>query len=380
MHFLFFEGKNFVPLCQLFFYGNKFDNIYFAIPEKVRKHKGWTAIIIFGDRKEIAAIPFPNRNEMITLYDFPELSLHLAPQREQRIKYENPLIEHVVKTKIKNHPQITFFLRKPIRAKTFQEANGVLALCLLSNSVEAMRKRLQEAEIKDDFTPLLKFAEQNKLVILCWGSQRFWNPAYNWNDLNKNMSKDIDNTAEELAEAWEKGVLHLARRYNLPTTDYLISGYSGSAQYALRLVMKKPQYFLAAHLHIPSSFDYPSANANNVILCLTTGEWEVGYDRSIKFLEAAQKADYLIIYKAIPKLGHADHWQATKIGLEFFRYILCVKSQNKTSAVEEIRSTFRNSPFVADIFRQKIYQAGKVPKQPALLIPLPTQSLAEAWK
>ena len=344
------RGNKLRSAMPTFFKRNNRESIYFAVPCKVRQSDDWSAVIIFGDDQEVAVASYPNQYTTIRQYKFPELSLYLHPKKNRRTKHENPLIEYVVKTNIKSHPQITFFLRKPIGATTFQDANGVLALCVLSDSVDTMRKRLQEAEIKDDLTPTLRFAEQNKLIIICWGSQRFWNSGLNWDDLNRNAFKEIDNKAKDLADAWERGIRRLSNRYQIPTENYLLCGFSGSAQYALRLAMKKPKYFLAVHLHIPSSFDFPSPQARNIMWCLTTGEWEVGYERSIKFLEAAQKSGYPIIYKAIPRLGHANHQQSTEIGLEFFRYALAIKTENNKKP-NGFYQVFQNPPYVADVFR-----------------------------
>jgi predicted esterase len=251
----------------------------------------------------------------------------------------------------------------------------------LSNSVGTLKKRLQEAEAKDDLTDILYFAEENKLAIICWASQSFWKKGANWSDLEKKEFKTIDNKAADLADAWEKAIKKLCKQYDIPVKNYLLCGYSGAAQYATRLALKKPEYFLAVHVHIPSSFDKPVEEANSVLWCLTTGEWEVGYDRSIEFLEEAQKMKFPIIYKAIPRLGHSSHPVATKLGIEFFRYALSVQDEiNNQNENKICPKSFQFPSFIGDVYRQQVYEAQKLPDEPGIRVPLPTAALAEIWR
>ena len=65
--------------------------------------------------------------------------------------------------------------------------------------------------------------------------------------------------------------------------------------------------------------------------------------------------------------------------MEFFRYALAIKTENNKKP-NGFYQVFQNPPYVADVFRQKVYAARDLPDQPALLVALPTHTLAEVWK
>ena len=355
--------------CPIYFEANKPSALFFPVTKRVDTYAVWTAIIVIGDTNEVTVATYPKEKVRWKEYDFPERPVALNPRRIERSPDVNPLVEYVFETKIKSHPQITFFLRKPKRAVSFEKSKGVLALCLLSHNVEGIKKRLQEAEAADDLTDVLRFAEENCLTLLCWGSQRFWNPRMNWDDLNRRESKPIETVSDEMADAWEKAVKRMTSRYKIPTEKYLLSGFSGAAQYALRLAMKKPQYFKAVHVHVPSSFPKPMPGAKNMLICLTTGEWEAGYDRSIRFLEEAQSIGIPIIYKAIPQLGHAVHPQAVRLGLACFEFAMKNLSNNKLETPQ----------YMGDVYRHAVFPYVENPIGSGIWINLPSRSIAEAW-
>jgi hypothetical protein len=330
-------------------------------------------------------------------FQFPERKLVDKPAFVTREKADNPLIEHVVKTNVKAQPQITLFLRRPVKARDFSETKGVLALCVLANSVADIKKRLQEADVKDDLSGPLRFAEKHNLAILCWGSRSLWNPDANWDELKRRAEAAQDHVLDGVAEAWERGVGELSRKHGIPRDNFLLWGASGSAQYAARLALRAPQHFLAVRVHIPSSFDEPTHEGSKVLWCLSTGEEEVGYDRSLRFLAACQKLGYPIIYKAIPELGHSGHPVTERLGIAFFEYALSMREE-KEKFLKELPKTgsetsreklkyplrpwpnsFKNPEFQGDVFRQKIYTPEESASVTALLIPLPTAAIAEAW-
>ena len=378
------QGKNLRSPFPTFFPKGKNQSIFFSVPEAIQQLDSWRAIIVFGDRNEVAVSSYPVQPAVnYREYSFPEYNIYQNPVKVSRLKAQNPLIEYVAQTRVDSNPQITFFLRKPIGIDSFSEAKGVLAICVLSSGVDQIKKLLQEAEKRHDLSEILQFAEDNKLIILCWGSQSFWNSKKNWDDLTKEEYNEIDRRASQLADAWEKAVKHIARKYDFTVEDLIFCGFSGAAQYAMRLVMKKPDYFLAVHIHIPSSFDEPVPEANKVLWCLTTGECEIGYKRSIRFLQQAQTLHYPIVYKAIPGLGHASHSSTTELGIEFFRYALSVKNERR-NASGEIKKPFwprslRNPYRVGDVYRHEVYSPEKIPDEPGIRIPLPTEDIAKIW-
>lgn len=131
--------------------------------------------------------------------------------------------------------------------------------------------------------------------------------------------------------------------------------------------------------------------ANRVLWCLTTGENEIGYRRSLRFFEACKKLKYPIIYKAIPGLAHQEHPQANLLGYRFFEYVIKLKEQIKNnyhasyfqSKKETINiRTFDNPIYIGDLLNQQIISPDLamilVPEK--YQVPLPTQELADAWK
>jgi predicted esterase len=315
-----------------------------------------------------------------------------------RLPVPDSLIEYVVKTENPKQPQITLLMLPPPGIRDMSEVKGVLGLCLLANNVDGIKRRLQNQNAVDDLGGLLRFAEKHQLVILAWGSRSLWDPSKNWDEQKRAITQQMDENFDEIAAAWSRGIAVLAKKYGLPEKNFLLWGISGAGQYAHRLALRKPDRFLAVHVHVPSSFDKPTKEANRVLWCLTTGENEAGYDQSVKFFTACQEMGYPIIYKAIPGLGHKESPVANRIGLAFFEYALSVqhekeKRNTSLSSGSGQRGTgpqgdpapawaeaFRNPPYWGDIINQQIVprvQRQQIPAQ--YQVPLPTKAIADAW-
>ena len=375
------DGKPY-PM-PVFFSRKSAEILYFAVPEKVLELSKWQVVVVFGDKDAATAKVYPG-TDSVTQFDFPERQQVDAPNQVKRIPTLDPVIEHIVKTSNEKQPQITLFMRPPIGMTDISEANGVLAMCLLANNVGEIKRRLQELETKDDVGGVLRFAERHKLVVLCWGSRSLWDPSASWDEQSKVINQQMDATFDVVAKAWVRGVKELSKKYGMPDNNFLLWGCSGSAQYAMRLALRQPKFFLAIHIHIPSSFDKPTPEANRVLWCLTTGENEGGYERSLRFLSACRKLGYPIIYKSIIGLGHSDHPAAERLGLVFFEYALSLRKE-KSELGTEMKNTpwpesFRNPEFIGDVVNQKILQFDRAYVVPSeFQIILPTQELAEAW-
>jgi len=381
----------------VFFEKNKTETLYFIVPEKVLATSDWRAVVVFGDKHAAAATVTPTG--FSRLYDFPERVQVDKPERIRREAVTDPVVEHIVRTGNAQQPQITLFMRPPIGMTDMSEANGVLAICLLANNVSEIKRRLQEADAKDDVGGILRFAEKRKLVILCWGSRSLWDPSRNWDELDRETARRMDATFDVVAAAWARGVGELSHRYGMPDSGFLLWGASGSGQYAQRLALRRPQYFLAIHVHIPSSFDKPTPGAAQVLWCLTTGENESGYERSISFLTECRGLGYPILYKAIPGLGHQGHSVTDRLGLAFFDYALELREEKRDYEDElskrrplggdsrNVQSplpwpvSFREPEFVGDVLNQQVFPADEavlwIPE--AFRIALPTKALADAW-
>ena len=382
----------------VFFEKGKVETLYFAVPQKVLDVKDWRAVAVFGDQLAATALVWPTG--FAQAYNFPERVQIDKPTRTRRETVADPVVEYVVKTGHAKQPQITLFMRPPIGMTDMSEADGVLAICLLANDVSEVKRRLQEADAKDDVSGILRFAEQRKLVVLCWGSRSLWDAGKNWDDLDRDTAREMDDTFNVVAAAWARGVETLARRYGMPDSGFLLWGMSGAAQYAQRLALRKPRYFLAIHAHIPSSFDKPTSDAAHVLWCLTTGECESGYERSLRFVSECKGMGYPILYKAIPGLGHKSHPAADRLGTVFFDYALGLREEKREyeEALSKQRSpakgtrdarlplpwpaSFRMPEFIGDVVNQLVFRADEadadVPE--AFRIAIPTKALADAWK
>lgn len=312
----------------------------------------------------------------------------------------DPLIEYVVHINNPKQPQLTLFLRPPIGMTDASQAQGVLALCLLGGQVDDVKKQLQGIDTAPEVTGILKFAEDHRLLILCWGARRLWDPHKNYDDQSVQVNQQMDDTFDDVANGWADGVDSLSEKYGFPNHDFLMYGFCGSAQYAYRLALRKPQYFLAVHVHIPGSFDKPTLDGRKVLWCLTTGELYAGYQRSRRFYTECRALGYPMIYKAFVGLGHSGSEDADTLGMKFFEYALSVKDQRdalddalqnggdssmQTSDDPAIPQqpwleSFRNAPYLGDIVNQTM-----VPSDQADMIPtgfrtsLPTKDIADAW-
>ncbi|HRJ71550.1 MAG TPA: hypothetical protein PLS03_04960 [Terrimicrobiaceae bacterium] len=375
---------------------NQTSRFFFQIPPNVQGGD-WTAVVVFGDRNEAVSACYPSTASDFRL-NYPERKLvhrgTLNPTARKPAM--DPLIEHVVRTNNPAMPQITLFLRPPKGVTDPSEIRGVLAICLLASGVDVMKRQLQQDELPGDERGAFGFANTHKLAILAWGSRRLWNPGLNHDELARDQAREMDRSFDTVAAAWERGVGELCEKYGLPNRNFLLRGQSGAAQWAQRLCLRKPDAFLAVHLHIPSSFDKPLPGAAKVLWCLTTGERESGYERSKRFVAECQSLGYPIVYKAIVGLGHESSQGATDLGFAFFKYALTQrdarealdrKSQSALRAdegaarIEPWPDAFRHPPFVGDMVNQEVFPAQDVGLIPGpFRISLPNEEIARRWE
>jgi hypothetical protein len=374
--------------------------ILFAVPDSVLSQDNWSAVVVFGDAKGVDAQAYSSGNQVAD-FDFPEKNIledKNGPPIERKVAMD-PLIEHVVLTGNPKQPKITLFMRPPLGVTDASQAKGVLCMSLLAGSLDGVKRQLQGLEAGDDLKGILKFAEDRKLIIICWGSVGMWDPHKSWDDLDPDTAWATDQAFDQVAHAWEQGVKYFVDQYGIPSNGYLLWGISGSAQYACRLALRKPDYFLAVHVHIPSSFDKPTPEGRKVLWCLTTGELESGYRRSLRFYAQCRALGYPMIYKAIMHLGHAGSPIADDIGFKFFDYALSIRdqrlaydaslndplkqfqmAQTDNGQVQVWLESFRKPAYVGDSVNQGIFpydQQDKVP--PGFWVPLPTKAIADAW-
>lgn len=385
------------------FHKEKPDRFFFEIPATIGD-KEWKSVIVFGDKNEAKSACYPPAtSDFLLSYPEKELVNDRSSKKVERKPAMDPLIEQVVKTRNPKMPQITLFMRPPAGISDPAEVNGVLAICVLANSVESIKRELSKEEMTGDYAGLFGFANKHKLAILAWGSHGLWNPNLNHDDLARAQAKAMNESFDTVAEAWERGVKQLCEKYGFPDRDFLLWGSCGSAQWAHRLCLRKPDYFLAIDVHIPGSFDKPTPEASKVLWCLTTGELYGGYERSQRFVQECRKLGYPMVYKAIVGLGHAGHPDATALGFKFFEFALTLKdsrdeydrktadvfnkppanmagSSRPAESVQPWPEIFRHPPYYGDMVNQEMVPSNQVDMIPlGFRIPLPTKEMADIW-
>lgn len=368
------------------------ERLFFEIPPALQGQQ-WKVVVVFGDKEEAKAIAYPS-GTLHAMLDFPEKQLvsDRTIKSVRRKRVEDRVVEYVVKTRNPNHPQITLFLRPPKGIADWSEVQGVYALVVLANSVEEVRRRMQALELDGDEAGTFAFANKHKLAILVWGSRTIWNARMNFDDYGRREAAELDRDFDLVANAWEAGIQHFHKEYGIPTSDFILRGNCGAAQWAKRLCLRKPGYFLAAHINMAGSYDKPTAEGARVLWCVTSSEADGGYERSLRFLEAAKEMGYPIVYKAAtPQTGIGT------LGDEFFEYAMSLKDERtldekKGSALgaqtvakagaapEPWPKAFAAPPFYADVVNQEVLPSDQVEMiPPTFRSALPTKRLAEIW-
>lgn len=372
---------------------DKWELIYFAIPPELVDQK-WKAVAVFGDKAGAAAMGYPNPS--LFTVDYPDKNLveDKSGQKVERHIAMDPVIELPVKTGNPVQPLITLFLRPPDGVSDVSEIKGVLAACVLAGRADDIKRQLQARNPSEEVNGLMRFADRHKLAILCWGSQTLWNPGANYDELGLRKAQELDRAFDQVARAWERGVHQLHETYGIPERNYFLWGTCAAGQWAHRLAMRKPDYFLAAYIHLPSSFDKPTPEAAKILWLLTAGELDGGYDRSVQFYQACRNAGYSMVYKPIPGLGHAGSPIADALGLKFFEFAMSLKKERedldallskagvgeKKTITEPWLEQFKNPPYYGDYLNQQVFPAEKVNMIPGTFrVPLPTKELVNAW-
>lgn len=378
------------------------ESIFFIVPDQVQQASDWLAVVIFGDVNGVTAQLYPGSDEL-SEYDYPGKvpSKNMASTTVEHESVRKPIISHAVLTNNKDDPKITFFMRQPLNTIKASEAQGVLCFCLLGGTVNDVVLQLQGVKGRKELGAVLKFADDHKLIVLCWGSHNggLWDPSRSWYQQTRKDAVKSDKAFDQVAAAWSNGVQYFIKKCGIPKNNYLLWGISGSAQYACRLALRKPEYFLAVHVHIPSSFDKPTPKASKILWCLTTGNLESGYQRSLLFYTQCRTLGYPMIYKAVAGLGHGSSPISDDLGLKFFEYALSVRNQRLTydaspnnpltqiqlaqtdgTPIQPWLDSFCKPAYVGDAVNQGMFPYEQQDMVPVgLRVPLPTKEIADAW-
>ena len=361
------------------------------------------AVFVFGDTNEAVATTYP-QTLSASSFNYPEKKLVDNPfHKEIKRKIAiDPLVEYVVKSAAgkPRHPQLTLFLRMPKGVSSSAEIQGVMVICILWNAIGNVRAEMQKPEMSGDYKGLFSYANAHKLAIIAWGGAGFgWDARKNYNEMDKNAFQGMEANLDEVADTWEKGILELSETYGIPKKDFLLWGVCASAQWAHRLCLRKPDYFLATYLLIPSSFDKPTPEASKVLWCLCTGERFGGYVNALKWYDECQYMGYPMMFKAYEGMGHEVHnRQALNMAFKFFDFALTQKDlrdqydKNMSDALSHRQmeasgqlqgpwpEIFKHPPYYGDIVNQELYPADQVEMIPTgFRTPLPTKELADYW-
>ena len=280
------------------------------------------------------------------------------------------------------------------------DLQGVMSICILYDGIEGTRYHMQQPELDGDYHGLFQYANEHKMAVLAWGGPgRIWDGKKNYNEMDQNAFRNMESRLDDIADTWEKGVLELSEKYGIPKKDFLQWGVCASAQWAHRICLRKPDYFLATYLLIPGSFDQPTPGGSKVLWCFCTGEKYGGYERGLRWYKECREMGYPMIFKAYEGLGHnTQNCQALGMAFKFFDFALTQKAlRDQYNAVGQSRvasfqyanagkdglswsPAFQKPLFYGDIVNQEVYPADQMDMIPAgFRTPLPTKELADYW-
>ena len=294
-------------------------------------------------------------------------------------------------TKISGYEDIVFALKMPLKAGKAEQGNfgrkklpvrGVLALCTWSSDPE---------DIKTNVTPggrfphFSKFAEKHNLALLSWTNFKGYRVNKSGDEMEEDVYKVYDKNFDKRAREWENGFRRVCKKYDLPRENMLIYGLSGGGQMSHRLVLRKPKYFSAIHIHVNSSYDVPTSHANKLLWLVTTGTKEYGYPAGQRFYREALEKGYHMIFKAGENLGHSDSREIQNLSLKYFEY--CLKfipdyTDPDWQAPPTDKFYFMRYPvYIGDYFNQEAFPVKEAKKfvEPKSMVALPTIDIAHAW-
>lgn len=194
------------------------------------------------------------------------------------------------RTRLSNHDDISFFLRMPsgwageVERDFFgnrkASVKGVLMICTHRSDPEEVKANLSD---NSGFQYFIRFADEHNLALVTWTNLRGYVTHTSGDEMDEREYREYDRNFNARSREWESGYRRLANRYHLPRENILLYGASGGGQQAHRLALRKPEYFAAVHIHINSSYDVPTRDANRVLWLVTTGTREYGYPAGERF-------------------------------------------------------------------------------------------------
>ena len=290
--------------------------------------------------------------------------------------------------------EITFVVRMPsswtkekdtvARESKTPCVRGVIAICTWDKDPEKLKRNLSYWD--SPYKHLIQFADDNNLAVMTWANFGGYTISTSSDEMTEKQVQNYEFMFNDRLSEWETGFRRLLHKYTLPKDAVLIYGFSGGAQIAHRMALRKPQYFSGIHIHVNSSYDIPPANAKNIVWLVTTGELEYGYSSATRFYQKMIDLGYAVIFKAGENLGHSTNAQINKLSLEFFKYMINFvpdpsKPDWKAPPVDKFY-LLRHPIYVGDYLNQVAYPIDKAVSNVAdrkYMVTLPTKPIAEAW-
>lgn len=261
---------------------------------------------------------------------------------------------------------------------------GVIAICTWNKLPNDLRNNLTYSE--SYYKHLIKFADENNLAMLTWSNFGGYSPSVSTDEMSTRQVKDYEFIFNDRLSEWETGFKRVMNKFVLPKNAVMLYGFSGGAQIAHRMAMRKPQYFSGIHIHVNSSYDTPNANAKGIVWLVTTGELEYGYSAAKRFYERMIDLGCAVIFKAGENLGHATNAQIDNLSLEFFKYLInfVPDASNPNWVAPPIDKFYllRHPIYVGDYLNQVAYSVESAVGNVAdrkYMVSLPTKPLAKAW-
>ncbi|MEM6821806.1 MAG: hypothetical protein AAF558_07710 [Verrucomicrobiota bacterium] len=307
---------------------------------------------------------------------------------------KNVVVTHEERSRLEKLPEMVFVVRYPKGKQVGDPVSGMVADITFEGDPKKIIQRLSGPAQ----TPLFKFAEKHQLAVVSWTTTTVYSIAesFKWSE---EQARARDNKMEVAAREWEDGMYDLCKKYKLPKDGYLMYGLSRGAQWAHRIALRYPEYFLAVHAHVNSSYETPVENANICLWLITTGELEWGFPAAKQFYRMAQKLNYPIVFKAQPNLGHQGSREISELGVAFFEYALELRKRYadlkqavaddpfkshvrfpKLGFPEELLKGFVDPPFYGDLINEDVVKAEEKNRIPEdLRVGLPSKNVAKAY-
>ena len=274
----------------------------------------------------------------------------------------------------KGSAALNLYLRYPASGK--DNIKGVIAVC--SPGGRGLGKYLVKGSRYYGY--ILDFADKYHLATIAFGPPgRGWDRTKNSDMLSTRDANVQDKQLDGLARDLSRAIERFAKKYEIPSKDWMLYGLCGGAQYAHRVALRQPQHFKAVHVHYGGSYDIPTAEGKSINWLVTSLADEPAYIAAQRFYLQCKKMDYQMIIKGItrrsapgeydPEIAYTGPNKLQQLSLDFFEYAMTDKGDPDPSQA-----------YIADYVNGVVYPAKEgawIPKSQAVI--LPSRKLAEAW-